>query len=1050
MLKKKKKKEKRERSFFFGGSGKALLRREEKRSIKKETKKKKTTKTKTTKTLVVFPTTEGTTNLRLRGRQRAQTASGRKTDQDRSKREREREGGMLKAGEVDAVTRASIEASAGLKLEDVKPELLAFVVDRSRQAGNAAFKAKDYKRAVDLYCQAIAGKPEDFTLYGNRSVAYLALGRATDAVLDASKSVILSKSQGKPWAKGYYRLGCALQALERHSEAVEAYREGLNLEPENKGLKSKYEEACANKVLADEAKTRQEGTARRDLVLKLREARRKEVHLQMINQYKQAMQSPNFEIEDYDWRPTFFPRSRLKPQKNVKDLKQKPYAKAVINYCNALADLESPRRDLKVLSNLRMLDCYEAAIKAALCEQPNAHVLVLGSGTCVLPFMAVKAGAGRVSCIFQSKSVCRMAKQAVEFNKDNVDVSKIHILEEPVESCFVEGEEQDGRKEGNLHPRASSIPERADILVTDWFDHTVLGMNLIPSLEVASSRLLKQGVRVVPQRIKVKSTLMELRISQISGFDLSYLNSYRWHPSHEKLNLNRELNQGAERYLKLSDFFEAAEIDLQARCDAFVNRSADDMKSELPEWEYEEQIMVEAVTDGTVNAVGFWMDISFDENNSLSTWDELSDSGASMDQAVYYLDELPVTKSQIVDLTVLYNKFQLLFASTSPQNKPRHACIPSWHYDMLLDSQRNDAYERAITNAIESRRAFGEKDVTVLDVGAGTGLLSMLAVRGGADRVVSVEMSQHMCDVGEECVVMNGYADKILFLNRDARRMDVVRKPDGTPPDMEKKADILIYEVFDSGLIGEGALHLVASARQKLLQPEATLVPSSARVFCIPISIRKDHVKGFDFQHLNRYNWRPDYVGVELESCRGEWKALAKPVEVFYFDFYESEANMMPAMKEMDFEIHEDGIINAFAFWFDLQLDDENELSTNPFSSKGKTWQQAVQLIEEVQVVKNSKLPVMAKHDTYGITFEIDDSKVDRGALSSGVPLWDPVWKLSYDQVKQWNEQIVSTIAQDPSEYRKIADVAVQIGSRPSDYAVSSEEGAKFCTRMMS
>eukprot|EP00213_Chloropicon_mariensis_P004359 CAMPEP_0197481208 /NCGR_PEP_ID=MMETSP1309-20131121/45950_1 /TAXON_ID=464262 /ORGANISM="Genus nov. species nov., Strain RCC998" /LENGTH=41 /DNA_ID= /DNA_START= /DNA_END= /DNA_ORIENTATION= len=41
-----------------------------------------------------------------------------------------------------------------------------------------------------------------------------------------------------------------------------------------------------------------------------------------------------------------------------------------------------------------------------------------------------------------------MAKQAVEFNKDNVDVSKIHILEEPVESCFVEGEEQDGRKEG--------------------------------------------------------------------------------------------------------------------------------------------------------------------------------------------------------------------------------------------------------------------------------------------------------------------------------------------------------------------------------------------------------------------------------------------------------------------------------------------------------------------------------------------------------------------------------------------------------------------------
>mmetsp|Transcript_2735 Transcript_2735/g.6574 ORF Transcript_2735/g.6574 Transcript_2735/m.6574 type:complete len:327 (-) Transcript_2735:94-1074(-) len=326
----------------------------------------------------------------------------------------------------------------------------------------------------------------------------------------------------------------------------------------------------------------------------------------------------------------------------------------------------------------------------------------------------------------------------------------------------------------------------------------------------------------------------------------------------------------------------------------------------------------------------------------------------------------------------------------------------------------------------------------------------MLSARAGADQVVAVEMSQHMCDVGEETIVMNGFADKILFLNRDARRMDVVRKADGTAPDMERKADVLIYEVFDSGLIGEGALHLVASARSKLLQPNATLIPMAARVYCQPICIGKGSAQGFDFKQLRRYNWRPDYVGVELEYCTNAWKALSDPFEVFYFDFYESEDNMVPATKHIDLQITCDGAINAFAFWFDLQVDEEETLSTSPYGDKGRTWQQAIQFIEEVEVKKNTTLPIIAKHDTYGITFEVDDSKVDRGSISTGVPLWDPQWKVAHDRVKVWNEELVSVCAQNPSEFRKVADTAVQIGSRPNDYNVPPEEAAKLCTRMMS
>ena len=56
-------------------------------------------------------------------------------------------------------------------------------------------------------------------------------------------------------------------------------------------------------------------------------------------------------------------------------------------------------------------------------------------------------------------------------------------------------------------------------------------------------------------------------------------------------------------------------------------------------------------------------------------------------------------------------------------------------------------------------------------------------------------MSQHMCDVGAETVVMNGYAVQCMLVNKDVRRMDVAQKPDGTPPDMPTKADMLVFEV---------------------------------------------------------------------------------------------------------------------------------------------------------------------------------------------------------------------------------------------------------------
>ncbi len=43
--------------------------------------------------------------------------------------------------------------------------------------------------------------------------------------------------------------------------------------------------------------------------------------------------------------------------------------------------------------------------------------------------------------------------------------------------------------------------------------------------------------------------------------------------------------------------------------------------------------------------------------------------------------------------------------------------------------------------------------VSVLDMGAGTGILGLMAARAGATKVIGVEQNGHMADVGEECIV---------------------------------------------------------------------------------------------------------------------------------------------------------------------------------------------------------------------------------------------------------------------------------------------------------
>ncbi|MCO5560023.1 hypothetical protein L7F22_013629 [Adiantum nelumboides] len=104
-----------------------------------------------------------------------------------------------------------------------------------KDQGNSLFKAGNFLKAAALYTQAIKADSSNATLYSNRSAAFLSLLKVTKAFADAEMTIQLKPT----WEKGYFRKGCALEAMDRLDEALAAYKEALQQNPQSTEVATK-------------------------------------------------------------------------------------------------------------------------------------------------------------------------------------------------------------------------------------------------------------------------------------------------------------------------------------------------------------------------------------------------------------------------------------------------------------------------------------------------------------------------------------------------------------------------------------------------------------------------------------------------------------------------------------------------------------------------------------------------------------------------------------------------------------------------------------------
>lgn len=164
----------------------------------------------------------------------------------------------------------------------------------------------------------------------------------------------------------------------------------------------------------------------------------------------------------------------------------------------------------------------------------------------------------------------------------------------------------------------------------------------------------------------------------------------------------------------------------------------------------------------------------------------------------------------------------------------RHEIAQSTYAGMLHDKERNEKYFEALKEAVASMKKLSS-EIHALDIGTGSGILAMMASRAGACDVTACEVFQPMAFIAQKVIQRNCLQNKIKIVNKRSTEIQI-------PQDMSTKADILVTEIFDTELIGEGVLPTLRDAHERLLHSNVKVIPS-LQVFTYSLSKVKSYGK---------------------------------------------------------------------------------------------------------------------------------------------------------------------------------------------------------------
>ncbi|MCX6713777.1 MAG: 50S ribosomal protein L11 methyltransferase, partial [Candidatus Vogelbacteria bacterium] len=202
-------------------------------------------------------------------------------------------------------------------------------------------------------------------------------------------------------------------------------------------------------------------------------------------------------------------------------------------------------------------------------------------------------------------------------------------------------------------------------------------------------------------------------------------------------------------------------------------------------------------------------------------------------------------------------------------------------FNCLIDEERSKAFEKAILNTVK-------KGDVVVDMGTGSGILAMFAVRAGAKKVYAIELDKNNIATLSAIFKDNKMFDKIIIVQGDVTKVD-----------LPEKVDVIIGEMIATALIDE----LQVPATNNILR----FAKENTKVLLREYKTFVDLVYNNEIYHNLSFNlFRYEYP--DLKKLKST--SLSEKHLIYTADFTKINKDLK-VNKKIEIKIKKEGILNG-------------------------------------------------------------------------------------------------------------------------------------------
>ena len=270
------------------------------------------------------------------------------------------------------------------------------------------------------------------------------------------------------------------------------------------------------------------------------------------------------------------------------------------------------------------------------------------------------------------------------------------------------------------------------------------------------------------------------------------------------------------------------------------------------------------------------------------------------------------------------------------------------HLGYLSDTAKRKRYEQAIAAAVLPGSA-------VLDLGCGSGLLGLMALRAGADRVHFVDETA-ILEVARETVTRQGWVDRARFHRFSSFELELADQVDVV------LCDHVGYFGFDYGVAA-----LLADSRQRFLKPGGVAIPARLVLKLAGVSSGACYktIEGWrDGSVPQEFSW---VAGLQANVKHGvklsPEELITGPVDLGSITLGEQLKDFVSWTAEMT--CSRDGDLHGVGGWFDCQLTGDIWMSNSPLADDRIERSQVFLGLEhplKVSVGERIRATVMVRH----------------------------------------------------------------------------------------